>query len=101
MYKDRKVFTIIGRTRNFEKDFSSLDKGFVEIINSFSRLKNEEIPLSLPLRIRSYKVNQGDTYNSLSLRSPIPFDPEDKLRLLNGDYPNGKLTVGRTIKIVE
>lgn len=101
VYKDRKVFTFIGRTRNFEKDFSSLDKGFVEIINSFSRLKNEEIPLSLPLRIRSYKVNQGDTYNSLSLRSPIPFDPEDKLRLLNGDYPNGKLTTGRTIKIVE
>ncbi len=101
VYKDRKVFTFIGRTKNFEKDFSSLDKGFVEIINSFSRLKNEEIPLSLPLRIRSYKVNQGDTYNSLSLRSPIPFDPEDKLRLLNGDYPNGKLTVGRTIKIVE
>ena len=101
VYKDRKVFTFIGRTKNFEKDFSSLDKGFVEIINSFSRLKNEEIPLSLPLRIRSYKVNQGDTYNSLSLRSPIPFDPEDKLRLLNGDYPNGKLTTGRTIKIVE
>ena len=101
VYKDRKVFTFIGRTRNFEKDFSSLDKGFVEIINSFSRLKNAEIPLSLPLRIRSYKVNQGDTYNSLSLRSPIPFDPEDKLRLLNGDYPNGKLTTGRTIKIVE
>jgi len=101
VYKDRKVFTFIGRTRSFEKDFSSLDKGFVEIINSFSRLKNEEIPLSLPLRIRSYKVNQGDTYNSLSLRSPIPFDPEDKLRLLNGDYPNGKLTTGRTIKIVE
>ncbi|MEC7911105.1 MAG: M48 family metalloprotease [Pseudomonadota bacterium] len=92
VYKDRKVFTFIGRTRNFEKDFSSLDKGFVEIINSFSRLKNEEIPLSLPLRIRSYKVNQGDTYNSLYLRSHIPYDPEDKLRFLNGDYNKGKIT---------
>ncbi len=100
VYKDRKVFTFVGRTKDIETDFSNFDKGFIEIINSFSRLKSEEIPLSLPLRIRLYEVKKDDTYNSLSLRSPIPFDPEEKLRLLNGDYPDGKLKIGRVIKIV-
>ena len=27
--------------------------------------------------------------------------PEDQLRLLNGDYPDKELTVGRVIKIVD
>ena len=55
----------------------------------------------MPLRIKSYRVKKGDTYSSLAEKSPIPFDPEQRLRLLNGDYPNGILQVGILIKIVE
>jgi hypothetical protein len=37
----------------------------------------------------------------LAEKSPIPFDPEQRLRLLNGDYPTGNLQMGALIKLVE
>ena len=55
----------------------------------------------MPLRIKSYRVKTGDTYSSLAEESSIPFDPEQRLRLLNGDYPTGNLQVGALIKLVE
>ena len=57
--------------------------------------------MALPLKIKLHKVKEGETYRSLALQSSIPFDPETKLRLLNGDYPDDNLKVGRIIKIVK
>ena len=56
--------------------------------------------LSKPLAIQKYVVKEGDTYKKLAKKSNIPNDPEDQLRLLNGDYPEEELVVGQTIKIV-
>ena len=60
-----------------------------------------ELELTKPLLIKSYKVAKGDSYSSLARKSSIPFDPESRLRLLNGDYPEGNLEVDTWIKIVE
>ena len=57
--------------------------------------------LSKPLRLRNYKVKRGDNYKSLASSSSINVNAEDQLRLINGDYPDKALEVGRTIKIVE
>ena len=46
-------------------------------------------------------LNENDTYSSLAKDSPIPFDPEGQLRLLNGDFPKGKLKAGQLIKLVK
>ena len=51
-------------------------------------------------RQQKYVVKEGDTYKKLAKKSNIPNDPEDQLRLLNGDYPEEELVVGQTIKIV-
>ena len=74
---------------------------FNSITSSFRDLKRNELKLAESLKIKIYKVKKGDTYSSLSDKSPISYDPESKLRLLNGDYPDGKLLPGRLIKIVD
>ena len=100
-FKNKNVFLFTGKVKENSGNFSFFDKEFVSIINSFSNLKEAEKSLALPLKIKLHKVKRGESYNSLSLQSPIPFDPETKLRLLNGDYPDDPLRVGRVIKIVK
>ena len=46
-------------------------------------------------------MRRGETYESIASTSSITLNPEDQLRLLNGDYPDKELTVGRVIKIVD
>ena len=101
IFKDRRIFTFYGTTEKNGFDISEFDNQFLSIIESFRDLKATEIELTEPLLIKSYKVARGDSYSSLARKSPIPFDPESRLRLLNGDYPDGDLEVDAWIKIVE
>ena len=82
MFKNRNVFLFTGIVKENSGNFSFFDKEFVSIINSFSNLKEAEKSLALPLKIKLHKVKRGESYNSLSLQSPIPFDPEKKLVML-------------------
>ena len=101
VFKDRRIFTFYGTTEKNGFDIGEFDNQFLSIIESFRDLKATEIELTEPLLIKSYKVARGDSYSSLARKSPIPFDPESRLRLLNGDYPDGDLEVDAWIKIVE
>ena len=101
VFKDRRIFTFYGTTEKNGFDISEFDNKFLSIIESFRDLKATEIELTEPLLIKSYKVARGDSYSSLARKSPIPFDPEPRLRLLNGHYPDGNLEVNTWIKIVE
>lgn len=101
VFKDKQIFRFSGSVKNNYKGAKNYDNYFLSIINSFRGLKDNETKLTKALRIKVYKVQSKDTYLSLAKESPIPFDPEKKLRLLNGDYPNQKLKVGRFIKLVE
>ena len=77
------------------------DKSFLSIIFSFRSLLEKEKLLAETLKIKIYRVGENDTYSSLAKHSPIPFDPESQLRLLNGDFPEGKLEAGKLIKLVK
>ena len=101
IFKDRRIFTFYGTTEKNGFDISEFDNQFLSIIKSFRDLKATEFELTKPLLIKSYKVTRGDSYSLLARKSPIPFDPESRLRLLNGDYPDGNLEVDAWIKIVE
>ena len=101
VFKNKRIFTFYGTTEKNGLDIGEFDNQFLSIIKSFRDLKATEIELTEPLLIKSYKVARGDSYSSLARKSPIPFDPESRLRLLNGDYPDGDLEVDAWIKIVE
>ena len=101
VFKNNQVYQFIGYTKNESIDLSRFDQDFLGIINSFRDLQQDEMSLSKPLRLRNYKVKKGDNYKSLASLSSINVNAEDQLRLINGDYPDKTLEVGRTIKIVE
>ena len=101
IFKDDKAYQFIAYLKERGGDFSSYDLQFMNIIKSLRSLTDKESKYSQPLRIKTYKVRQGETYESIASTSSITLNPEDQLRLLNGDYPDKELTVGRVIKIVE
>ena len=101
IFKQDQVFQFIGYLKNEDTNLSQFDTNFLKIINSFRTLKEEEKKLAKPLRLSSYRVKKEDTYKSLALKSNIANDAEDQLRLINGDYPDKPLSIGRVIKIVQ
>ena len=101
IFKQNQVYQFIGYLKDERSDFTIFDMEFKKIINSFRKLNENEIAYSKPLRISSYKVRKGDTYGSLASKSSINMNAEDQLRLINGDYPNKPLSVGRIIKIIK
>ena len=100
IFKGDKVYRFIGSLEDRESDIKQYDSRFLRIINSFRELTKEEQDLSKPLRIKTYLVKNGDSYESLAKDSSININAEDQLRLMNGDYPDKKLKIGRMIKIV-
>lgn len=52
-------------------------------------------------QIRLITTRAGDTYATLARQSGIPKLAEQKLRLLNGDFPKGEPRIGRLIKVVQ
>jgi predicted Zn-dependent protease len=101
IFKGDKVYRFIGSLEDRESDINQYDSRFLRIINSFRKLTKEEQDFSKPLRIRTYLARNGDSYESLAKDSSININAEDQLRLLNGDYPDKKLNIGRMIKIVK
>ena len=101
IFKDDKAYQFIAYLKDRGGDFSSYDLQFMNIIKSIRYLTKRELKYSQPLRIKTHKVRQGETYESIASTSSITTNPEDQLRLLNGDYPDKELTVGRVIKIVD
>ena len=101
IFKDDKAYQFIAYLKDRDGDFSSYDLQFMNIIKSIRSLTKRELKYSQPLRIKTHKVRQGETYESIASTSSITLNPEDQLRLLNGDYPDKELTVGRVIKIVD
>ena len=61
----------------------------------------EQIKKSKGLRIKVIRFKSGMTYDKLAASSPLGKYALDKLRLLNGHYPDDNPVVGELIKIVE
>ena len=100
VFKEKQAYQFIGYLKEGLDTFDKHDPIFVKIIKTFNQLDERGKELSKPLRIKNYVVKEGDSYKKLAEISNIPFNPEDQLRLLNGDFPNDPLIEGKVIKIV-
>ena len=101
LFKDDQAYQFLAYSKNDSSNVSLFDKEFLKIIYSFRNLNEEERDLSKPLRLKIYKVKEGDSYKSLASKSSININAEDQLRLINGDYPDKTLKAGRLIKLVQ
>ncbi|WJW75693.1 M48 family metalloprotease [Thiohalobacter sp. IOR34] len=67
----------------------------------FHPLSEAEQPLARALRIRLIRAEENTRFAELARDSAIPNHPEERLRLLNGLYPDGEPRPGQWLKVVE
>jgi len=95
-----KAFILAGAAKAGDSP-GRFDRAFLDTAKSFHQLSAAERELAKPRRIRVIRAKSGMTYESLGRQSPLAHHAADRLRLLNGDYPNGQPEAGQPIKIVE
>jgi predicted Zn-dependent protease len=81
--------------------FSAGDPLLLSSIKTFRRLRDNELRLAEPSRIRLLKAGPGTRIETLARSSPIEKYPVERLRLLNDLYPDKEPAAGQWIKVVE
>lgn len=102
IYKDQYVYEILAAVKE-DKNFANYDTKFLASMQSFRLLKTEEKKLAEPNRIKIVQVEPDDTIASLVAKSALDDNDAraaDKIRLINGLYPDGEPVVGSFIKIL-
>ncbi len=84
-----------------ESPKASDDSSAKSIVKTFSKMSAEEVKNSKGLRIKVIRFRSGMSYETLAKQSPLGKFASDKLRLLNGHYPDKNPKVGDLIKIVQ
>tara|TARA_X000000368_G_scaffold126607_1_gene99447 strand:- start:5383 stop:6879 length:1497 start_codon:yes stop_codon:yes gene_type:complete len=77
------------------------DKSSTDILRTFSKMSATEVKNSKGLRIKVIRFRDGMSYEKLAKGSPLGKFAIDKLRLLNGHYPDKNPAIGDLIKIVQ
>ena len=100
LYKNKKeAFQFIATTKD-EDYFTRNNRLFDETFMSLRKLKDSEKELGQPKRIILYKVEKGDTFKTLSLKTSFSTHAENRLRVINNMFPSGEPTPGSLIKLV-
>lgn len=76
------------------------DTLFLQTVRSFGSLTSAEQELAKPMRI-VIEAASGKQYSELAKDSPITFQAEHTLRLLNHSYPEGEPQPNQRIKLVK
>ena len=79
---------------------SHYDAAFMQTARSFHQLTEDERLLAQPLRLKIVETTDETKFKSLAEQSPLEQYQEEKLRLLNGLYPQGKANSKSLLKIV-
>ena len=77
------------------------DRSFIATIFSFDRMDQDDFREARPPRLQVVRAEQGTTMESLAEGSPITNYALEKLRVINGLYPDGQPEPGDLIKIVD
>jgi len=86
---------------NIDLSDLSNDKQAKDMLTTFSKMSKTEVSNSKGLRIKVIRFREDMTYEKLAKSSPLGEFAIDKLRLLNGHYPNKNPKIGDLIKIVQ
>jgi len=77
------------------------DKDFIKTIFSFGKMTSDDFKVAKVPRLQVVRAEEGTTMEALAEVSPITNYALDKLRVMNGMYPDGQPEVGQLIKIVD
>lgn len=93
------LFLFVGAVRG-QARLESHDAGFTSVIRSFGGLSAADRKKAAPRHIRLVRAGKGDTYARLARNSPLGEVAEARLRLLNGQWPDGQPQAGQWLKVV-
>lgn len=100
VYCNGLAYTFNGASR-LSSAFNVTDPLLMSSIKTFRRLRDNELRLAEPNRIRLVKAAPGQRIATLAAASPIEKYPAERLRLLNDLYPDKEPTAGQWLKVVE
>jgi predicted Zn-dependent protease len=100
IYMNNQAYVFFGASR-ITSALSSQDALLLSSIKTFRRLRQNELQLADPDRIRVVRATPQTTIEGLAKASPIEKYAAQQLRLLNDLYPDKEPTAGQAIKIVQ
>jgi predicted Zn-dependent protease len=100
IYYNGLAYVFTGATR-LSSALGASDPLFMSSIKTFRRLRDNELKLAEPNRIRLIKATPQTRIAALASASPIEKYPTERLRLLNDLYPDKEPTPGQWLKVVE
>ena len=100
IYYGRRAYLIVGMTKDL-RGLDRYDDDFLATVRSFRPMGQAERRAARQLRIRLIRADSGTTYQALAAQSPLENLAEEQLRLINEAYPNGTITPGETLKIIQ
>ncbi len=77
------------------------DKEFISTIFSFDRMEREDFQIARIPTVQIVRAEEGTTMAALAEQSPLTNYALDKLRVMNGLYPDGEPIPGQLIKIID
>ena len=96
---DRQSIFVIGTSP--EGKFKNIDAELLKINQSFTRLSDKEAGAIDSPVLKIINANNNTSYRDLARNSPISYDAESRLRLLNRAFPTGKISNNQPIKIID
>lgn len=101
LYLRNMAFIIAGRTRD-ANGLNRYDNAFLATIRSFRPLTNAEREVANQTqRLKLIRATGETAFDELARSSPLDKFPEQQLRLINAEYPNGDLEEGQLLKVIQ
>ncbi|MBM2829248.1 MAG: putative Zn-dependent protease [Gammaproteobacteria bacterium] len=100
IYFNNQAYILVGVAKD-PGGTAEFDSYFLETAQSFHAITSNERILAKPLRLKTIEVGSDTTFAALAQSSPLETYSEEKLRLLNGMFPNGEPQAGMLLKVVE
>jgi predicted Zn-dependent protease len=94
LYYGQRAFILTGSGTD-----DSFDSAMLASIKTFRPIQRNEGIYANPITVEWVQADGRMTYAGLARQSRIPQNPEETLRLMNGDYPAGEPQAGEWIKI--
>jgi len=77
------------------------DKQFISMIFSFGKMARDDFAVARVPKLQVVRAEPGTTMELLAEQSPIPNYALDKLRVINGLYPDGQPEPGQLLKVID
>jgi predicted Zn-dependent protease len=97
LIKDGRPWYFVATSRDTAA-FDRFDERFLDIAASLGGLTPEQERAAQPLRIKVVRADANTTYKSLARGVNGVEDTANRLRLLNGDWPDGEPEAGELVK---